>query len=163
MIIGQMKKVMKTYKLVGLSNCQIGIPLRIIGLNLTESIKKDLSDASLRALPSMKSSFLIILNPEMTVTDFDKLLQLETCASIKGYSAVVPRYASVALSGILEGGSPTTLSASGLLARVIQHEMDHLDGKLYLERMDVSTFQNDGWQRINAHAGKVFMHYKPEK
>ena len=41
--------------------------------------------------------------------------------------------------------------------------MDHLNGKLYIDSMDVKTFQNDGWQRINAHAGHVYIDYLPEK
>lgn len=58
-------------------------------------------------------------------------------------------------SGLNLKGEPITLEGRGWLARIIQHEMDHLDGKLYIDCMTSKTFQNDAWHKINVHQGRV--------
>ncbi|KAG7522352.1 hypothetical protein JOB18_020339 [Solea senegalensis] len=61
----------------------------------------------------------------------------------------VPRFLSVEVSGLNEKGEAVTWQASGWPARILQHEMDHLDGVLYIDRMDSRTFINIKWQEHN--------------
>ncbi|XP_068595533.1 peptide deformylase, mitochondrial [Brachionichthys hirsutus] len=73
----------------------------------------------------------------------------EACESIAGFSGSVPRYLSVEVTGLNENGEDVTWKASGWPARILQHEMDHLNGILYIDRMDSKTFVNITWQSYN--------------
>lgn len=96
----------------------------------------------------------------MDVTNYQKILHPEACESIKGLSAVVPRYQAVTINGYNEKGEPVTWQASGWAARIIQHEMDHLDGRMYTDVMESQSLQVDDWYRINARAGNYYLYYK---
>lgn len=65
------------------------------------------------------------------------------------------RYSFSYTSGLDLKGEPLTLEGKGWIARIMQHEMDHLDGKLYIDCMVPRTFQNDAWHKINVHQGRV--------
>lgn len=60
-------------------------------------------------------------------------------------------------------GEPLELESRGWIARIIQHEMDHLDGKLYIDLMDTKSFQNDAWHRINVHQGRVQIQFHEKR
>ncbi|KFQ73986.1 hypothetical protein N335_08143, partial [Phaethon lepturus] len=64
------------------------------------------------------------------------------------FSAYVPRHWAVHVSGMDEHGEPVSWEATGWAARIIQHEMDHLDGILYIDRMDTRTFTNVSWMEL---------------
>ncbi|XP_018008643.1 peptide deformylase, mitochondrial [Hyalella azteca] len=159
-VISCMKKVMRDYHIVGLSACQIGLPLRIIAVQLPKNREQD---AVFDTLPVSALTPTVIINPTLRITGPEKLLRSEQCASIKGFSGVVARYAAVTVAGYGERGQEVRVEGSGLLARVLQHEMDHIDGKLYIDSMDTRTFHNDGWHTINQHHGAVSIHYLPEE
>ncbi|KAG0715292.1 Peptide deformylase, mitochondrial [Chionoecetes opilio] len=154
-IILQMKQVMKRYDSVGLAAPQIGIPLRILLLEFKPERKEEFG-ADIYATREMSPLPLtVLINPKMDVVDYNKVEFPESCESVRGFSALVPRYKSVSLSGVDQNGEPVKLQGKGWLARMIQHEMDHLDGKLYIDCMTAKTFQNDAWHRINVHQGRV--------
>lgn len=75
--------------------------------------------------------------------------------SVRGFSAEVERYEAVKLSGLDREGEPLSLELSGWNARIAQHEMDHLDGKLYTDHMDRSTFTCTCWETVNTKSGRV--------
>uniref|UniRef100_A0A3B5LCR1 Peptide deformylase n=1 Tax=Xiphophorus couchianus TaxID=32473 RepID=A0A3B5LCR1_9TELE len=105
--------------------------------------------AARRALGLSIQPLRIFLNPELRVLDSSTVLSQEACESVSGFSAAVPRFRSVEVSGLNEKGQEVTWQASGWPARILQHEMDHLDGVLYLDRMDSRTFVNINWQEHN--------------
>ncbi|XP_055796347.1 peptide deformylase, mitochondrial-like isoform X2 [Salvelinus fontinalis] len=72
----------------------------------------------------------------------------EACESISGFSATVPHYLSVEVPGLNEKAEPVTWQVSGWPARILQHEMDHLDVVWYIDRMDSKTF-NVKWAAQN--------------
>lgn len=154
-VILQMKEVMKRYDSVGLAAPQIGIPLSMILLEFSPKRKEQFGAEVYAAREMLPLPLTLIVNPKMEVIDYNKIELPESCESIRGYSAVVPRYKAVRLSGVDERGEPVVLEKKGWLARIIQHEMDHLHGKLYIDCMTPRTFQNDGWHRINVHQGRV--------
>lgn len=102
----------------------------------------------------------VFINPRMEVTDFTKLSFPEACESVKGLSAIVPRYRAVTITGYEYDGEPVTLQATGWAARIVQHEMDHLNGRVYTDIMDTKTLQVDAWYRINARGGDSNLYYK---
>ncbi len=77
----------------------------------------------------------VLINPVVTPLSGKKLLDIEGCLSVPGLRGMVPRFAKVRLGALGRDGRPYTLTASGFHARVIQHECDHLDGEVYLDRM----------------------------
>ena len=65
--------------------------------------------------------------------------------------------------GYNEDAKPISVTGEGLLARILQHEVDHLAGRLFIDIMDPQTFQNDGWQAINRARGNMHIFFTPEK
>ncbi|MBG0832798.1 peptide deformylase [Planomonospora sp. ID67723] len=82
-----------------------------------------------------------VINPELTVDDAAEVLDEEGCLSVPGRQtgkplyAKTPRAAGVTVSGLDRLGRPVRVRARGLLARCFQHEVDHLDGMLYVDRL----------------------------
>jgi peptide deformylase len=77
----------------------------------------------------------VVINPEITPLSETRELDWEGCLSIPGLRAAVPRYKDIRLTGLDEQGTPFTADLSGFAARIVQHEIDHLDGILYPMRM----------------------------
>ncbi|XP_072241466.1 peptide deformylase, mitochondrial [Leuresthes tenuis] len=148
-VISTMVKVMRKLECVGLSAPQIGVPLRILALEYPERMLEECSPAARESRGLSKQPLRIFVNPQLRVLDGRTVLFQEACESISGFSATVPRYLSVEVSGLNEKGEGVTWQASGWSARILQHEMDHLDGVLYIDRMDSKTFININWQEHN--------------
>ncbi|XP_069822198.1 conserved oligomeric Golgi complex subunit 8 isoform X3 [Dendropsophus ebraccatus] len=148
-VLKQMVQLLRSCGCVGLSAPQLGVSLRIMVLELREEMCH-LVPPDVRAHREMDPFPLkIFINPTMRILDSRKLSFPEGCSSIHGFSAVVPRYHSVEISGLNEKGEHISWKAQGWAARVIQHEMDHLDGVLYVDKMDPRTFVNVNWMEVN--------------
>ncbi|XP_042352307.1 peptide deformylase, mitochondrial [Plectropomus leopardus] len=148
-VISTMVKVMRKKECVGLSAPQIGVPLRILALEYPERMLKESLPAEREARGLSVQPLRIFVNPRLRILDGRTVLFQEACESISGFSATVSRYLSVEISGLNEKGEAVTWQASGWPARILQHEMDHLDGVLYIDRMDSKTFININWQANN--------------
>ncbi|MDB5369540.1 MAG: def [Roseomonas sp.] len=94
-----------------------------------------------------------LINPEIDLLDPPDTAGWEGCLSIPGLRANVPRSARVAFRGLDVNGGPVAGEAEGMLARIMQHENDHLDGVLYPMRM--SDFTLFGFTEELARAGTV--------
>ncbi len=105
---------------IGLAAPQVGVPLRIIIV--------DDAEGGARAL----------LNPVVTAQG-GRVVAEEGCLSMPGIFAPVERAERVDVEALNEDGSALRFSARGLQARVIQHEIDHLDGLLFIDRLDKAT------------------------
>lgn len=101
------------------------------------------------------NSLQVLINPVLKVTNYTKHKHPEGCMSVRGYSAEVERYESVSVTGEGKRSTPNELQLTGWNARIAQHEMDHLDGKLYIDKMDCSTFYCTCWEAVNSKAGRV--------
>lgn len=148
-VINTIVKVMRKLECVGLSAPQIGVPLRILALEFPEKMLEDSAPAARQARGLSVQPLRVFINPQLRVLDGRTVLFQEACESIAGFSATVPRYLSVEISGLNEKGEAVTWQASGWSARILQHEMDHLDGVLYIDRMDCKTFINVRWEEHN--------------
>uniref|UniRef100_A0A1B0GPX6 Peptide deformylase n=2 Tax=Phlebotomus papatasi TaxID=29031 RepID=A0A1B0GPX6_PHLPP len=76
-----------------------------------------------------------------------------------GFTANVTRYNGVELSGFDENGARKTVKLNGWNARIAQHEMDHLEGTIFVDVMDRKTLQLNCWEMINAREGRVELRY----
>ena len=104
---------------VGLAAPQVGISRRIIVVDVHEEGTHPFA----------------LVNPRLVESSRDTDKAEEGCLSIPGVSSVVERPATVTVEGVDENGQPVRMSAEGLLARCIQHEIDHLDGVLFIDRI----------------------------
>lgn len=105
---------------IGLAAPQIGVPLRIFVIDL--SVGRD------------AAGLITLVNPEFVERD-GMQLEEEGCLSVPGFNATVPRPARVVVKGLDQNGQVQQVEGTGLLARAFQHEMDHLDGQLFLDRL----------------------------
>ena len=105
---------------VGLAAPQIGVSKRIMVTDTTSGEKKD--------------RLFTIFNPEIVSTEGEQFEE-EGCLSIPGFSATVVRPKKIVLRGLDINGKELILEASDLLARAFSHEMDHLDGKFFLDHL----------------------------
>ena len=104
---------------IGLAGPQVGVPGRVIVVDVRED----------GATP------FAMINPRIVDSSRETDKAEEGCLSIPGVSSVVERPARVVAEGIDENGAPIRVEAEGLLARCIQHEIDHLDGVLFIDRL----------------------------
>ncbi len=115
---------------VGLAAPQVHMPLRIIVIGISEN--------RANGLPSSEDGTvgpLAIINPTIEILDDGEVMGFEGCLSVPGLRGVVPRAKRIRYQGLDRTGAPLSIIASGFHARVVQHEVDHLDGILYLERI----------------------------
>jgi peptide deformylase len=81
----------------------------------------------------------VIINPKLSVVGSSTAQFFEGCLSVEGYQAVVDRALNVRVQCLNERGEAVTINAQGWYARILQHEIDHLNGTLYVDRMKTRT------------------------
>ena len=87
-------------------------------------------------------AFHVIINPVLTLESAPEVEFFEGCLSLPGYVALVPRARKVKVECLDEHGKPRVIQASGWYARILQHEIDHLAGRLYVDRMRSETLSS---------------------
>ncbi|MDQ3486405.1 MAG: peptide deformylase [Acidobacteriota bacterium] len=105
---------------VGLAATQVGVPLRVFVVDIS--------------VGKRAGELIEMVNPEL-VTCEGMQLEEEGCLSIPGFEATVVRPMRAVVRGFDRDGSEKTVEGTGLLARALQHEMDHLDGSLFVDRL----------------------------
>ena len=126
----QMLDKMREANGVGLAAPQVGLLQRLFVVELPEDEEND-----------QPVETYILFNPEI-VKGRGEQIGYEGCLSIPGYIGEVARREQVTIQGLNEKGRPVRLKVEGYLARVFQHEIDHLDGILFTDRLtDPDTFQ----------------------
>jgi peptide deformylase len=123
--IDDMRQTMYEYDGVGLAAPQVHESLRLAVLEVPAS-----DERATGGVP-----FTVIVNPVLTPLGEETLPGWEGCLSIPDLRGSVPRFARVRLEALDREGRPLVLEAEGFHARVLQHECDHLDGRVYLDRM----------------------------
>ncbi|KAK7255268.1 hypothetical protein RIF29_28675 [Crotalaria pallida] len=140
-IIDDMVNVMRNAPGVGLAAPQIGVPLRIIVLEDTKEYISYAPKEDIKAQDRQPFDLLVILNPKLEKKSNRTALFFEGCLSVDGFRAVVERHREVEVTGLDRNGEPIKITASGWQARILQHECDHLDGTLYVDKMVPKTFR----------------------
>ena len=119
-LIGDMIETMYAAPGVGLAAPQVGVPLRIFVIDL--SVGRD------------PSGLIVMVNPEFVERD-GMQLEEEGCLSVPGFNATVVRPSRATVKGLDRAGNEQQREGVGLLARAFQHEIDHLDGTLFVDRL----------------------------
>lgn len=105
---------------VGLAAPQVGVPVRVFVVDVSGGRSKD--------------GLLAFINPEFVDRD-GMQLEEEGCLSVPGFNATVARPSRAVLKGLDVDGKERIVEGTGLLARAFQHEMDHLDGRVFVDRL----------------------------
>jgi peptide deformylase len=139
-LIELMRETMRDAPGVGLAAPQIGEPLQLAVIEDRAEYQQGLGAEEAAARGRAPVPFHVIVNPRLQVLEAGPAVFSEGCLSVPGFVAQVPRAASVRVEALDHRGQPVTIDASGWYARILQHEIDHLHGTLYLDRMDTRTF-----------------------
>ena len=116
-LIGSMIETMHSVGGVGLAAPQVGTPLRVIVIGIPEGEE------------------IVLINPEIVRRRGERLID-EGCLSIPGYVGQVKRAESVTVKGRDQNGREIRIKADNLLAQALEHEIDHLNGVLYIDHLD---------------------------
>ncbi|MGH8902841.1 MAG: peptide deformylase [Egibacteraceae bacterium] len=147
-ILQRMVALLRQLRGAGLAAPQLGIPLALAVIEVRKTT----------LFPDRPESPLIqMTNPALTPITDELDLDWEGCFSVPGLMGLVPRYRTVHVSYADPAGRKVTQEYSGYLARVIQHEVDHLEGKLFLDRMEsMATLTTvDNYIKFHHSAGRV--------
>ncbi len=139
-LIAAMRETMYDAPGVGLAAPQIGLPLQVAVIEDKPEYLKDAPSEFLRERERKPVPFHVIVNPRLTLGNGEKVSFYEGCLSLAGFTAVVPRARHVRVECLDHHGEPKVIEASGWYARILQHEVDHLNGTVYIDRMHARTF-----------------------
>lgn len=134
-LVESMVETMRDAPGVGLAAPQIGLGLRVIVLEDTEAGMSYLDDHERAERGRVTVPLTAIVNPRLKLVEGAEDTFFEGCLSVPGYSALVPRAREVEVTGLTPDGAPFSWRVSGWPARILQHEFDHLNGTLYVDRM----------------------------
>ncbi len=136
-LVEDMVDTMRVAPGVGLAAPQVGESIRLIVVEYGDEENEELPP-----------KLYVMTNPEITRASEDTLVDTEGCLSIPGIQGDVKRFVAVTVKGLNRHGRPMTVKAKGWLARIFQHEIDHVDGILFVDRAEKL------WQ-AEEHQGQV--------
>ena len=118
-LIDDMIDTMRQVNGVGLAANQVGVPLRVAVVRVPEQ------------------DVVVLINPEMVRRSEEREME-EGCLSVPGYKGQLKRSVAVVVKGLDRQGKEIRIKADGLVAHALQHELDHLNGTLYVDRLEGS-------------------------
>jgi peptide deformylase len=129
-LIELMRETMRDAPGVGLAAPQVGVPLQL-------AVIEDIGESEEQERKPVP--FHVIASPRLSL-GAEIVEHYEGCLSVEGFQAAVPRARAVTVEGLDHRGEAVTIRAAGWYARILQHEIDHLNGTLYIDRMKTRTF-----------------------
>jgi peptide deformylase len=149
-LIEHMRETMRGAPGVGLAAPQIGLSLQMTVIEDREEYHKEVSAEQLALRERRAVSFHVVINPRIRSAEDDQVIEFfEGCLSLPGFFALVPRSRSVRVECLDHRGHSKTIDASGWYARILQHEIDHLHGNLYIDRMHSRSFSSrENWEKF---------------
>ena len=138
-LIALMREVMHDAPGVGLAAPQLGIPLQLAVLE--DQYDVDAETSAVRGRSPL--AFFAVINPSYRAVGTGTAAFYEGCLSLRGLQAVVPRHGSVRLDFTDPSGTARQQEFTGWQARIVQHETDHLQGILYIDRAELRSLSNN--------------------
>jgi peptide deformylase len=149
-LIESMRETMQDAPGVGLAAPQVGIPVQLVVVEDQAQFLQKLSAEELAERERSAVAFHVLINPTIIVSGSEAVEFYEGCLSVAGFTGTVPRAREVRVKCLNERAEPVVIDAKGWYARILQHEIDHLDGTLYIDRMNPRSFST-----IDNHARHV--------
>lgn len=144
-LIADMRETMHDAPGVGLAAPQVGLSLQLAVIEDRPESMHDLSPTLLAERERKPVPFHALINPVIRSRSDEAVDFFEGCLSVAGYVALVPRALAIEVEYLDEHEESRKVQARGWYARILQHEIDHLNGSLYLDRMrprSLSTVEN---------------------
>lgn len=138
-LISEMCDLMRAAPGVGLAAPQIGQSVQIIVMEDRPEYTKNVSKEQLLLRDRSPFPLQILINPKIVEEKMEKAEFFEGCLSIEGYIGVVPRAREIRVEALDHKAEHLTIEAKGWYARILQHEIDHLNGVLCTDRTEIST------------------------
>ena len=139
-LIRDMRETMHDAPGVGLAAPQVGLSLQLAVVEDRAEILRDLPAEQLAERERKPVPFHVVVNPVIRSQSDESVDFFEGCLSVNGFIALVPRAKTVTVEFLDERAEHHALQAVGWHARILQHEVDHLNGGLYLDRMRTRSF-----------------------
>jgi peptide deformylase len=141
-LIDYMRETVRDAPGVGLAAPQVGESLQLAVIEDRAEYHKNLTEAEMKERGRAAVPFHVLVNPVLEVRGGSTATFFEGCLSLPGFTALVPRAKEVRVTGLDHRGEPRVIDASGWYARILQHEIDHLHGTLYIDRMHARSFSS---------------------
>jgi len=139
-LIELMRETMRDAPGVGLAAPQVGLSLQLTVIE-DDPGRGEAEEEEGRSAKGRKGvPFHVLVNPKIEATDPTAVTSFEGCLSLPGFSALVPRARGVRVEALNHKGQPVKIEATGWYARILQHEIDHLHGRLYIDHMLTRSF-----------------------
>jgi peptide deformylase len=156
-LIEWMRETMRDAPGVGLAAPQVGVPIQLAVVEDRPEYLKDISPERLVQRERRPLSFHVLINPRIVARSGQEAEFFEGCLSLAGFSALVKRSHAVTVECWDEHERLQRIEADGWYARILQHEIDHLHGCLYIDRMEprsLTTLENLNrhWKELPIHA-----------
>ena len=139
-LIEEMRDTMRAAPGVGLAAPQIGESIQLAVIEDRIDYTRDVSSEELAKRQRSPIDFHVIINPKISIIGDDTVDFFEGCLSVEGFVAKVSRATNVRVECVNERAEPIIINAQGWYARILQHEIDHLNGTLYIDRMQTRSF-----------------------
>lgn len=139
-LLERMKESMRAAPGVGIAAPQIGVPLRVFLVEDREEYIARMAEVEVTERERTPVPLRVFINPKVTPIGKEKVTFFEGCLSVNGWSALVTRAREVSVEALDERGEKVSWRVRGWPARILQHEMDHLEGTLYIDRMHTRSF-----------------------
>jgi peptide deformylase len=144
-LIASMRDTMHDAPGVGLAAPQVGLPFQLAVIEDRRELIEKLPPAQAVERDRRPVPFQVVINPTLAAEGDETAEFFEGCLSLAGLTAIVPRARRVRVECLNERAEPVAIVAEGWFARILQHEIDHLNGILYTDRMkprSLSTVDN---------------------
>ncbi len=139
-LIDDMIETMRDAPGVGLAAPQVNISEQLIVVEYSKEEEED----GIEEKPEKPKKLYVMINPEITKTSEEKVIGVEGCLSIPGIQGEVERFEAIQVKGLNRFGKPQKLKVGGWMARIFQHEIDHLNGVLFTDlAVRLWKFQNE--------------------
>jgi peptide deformylase len=139
-LIESMRETMHDAPGVGLAAPQVGFPFQLVVIEDQADFIQKLPASQVAERERRPVPFHVLINPKLALLSVETAEFFEGCLSLAGFTAVVPRAKQVRVECLNERAEAVTIEATGWYARILQHEIDHLGGVLYVDRMNSRTF-----------------------
>ena len=141
-LIAWMHETMRDAPGVGLAAPQVGLGVQLAVIEDRPEYSKDVAADRLAERERSPVPFQVLINPRIVRHSDEQAEFFEGCLSLAGFSALVKRSRQVVVEYWDQHGLPRRIEAQGWYARILQHEIDHLHGSLYIDRMDSRSFMS---------------------
>jgi peptide deformylase len=147
---------------VGLAAPQIGESLQLAVIEDLPEYSRNLTAEQIAERQRQAIPNHVLINPKLTPAGEPEVEFFEGCLSLHGFTALVPRYDHVQVEYLDENAVRRTINATGWYARILQHEIDHLNGRIYIDRMHTRSFMSidnftRGWKDLGISEVKTVL------